>query len=261
MTLNKIIRQVLYSTLGDENYLRIVSNVYLKMFHYNMLTEKYPELYFLRKLVKKNSVCIDIGANLGYYSVPLAEICAPEGKVYAVEPVPLFRRVLERNINRYKAGKNVEIMPYALGDNDGETLTMGTPVVNGLMHHGYTKVLTKEENDIASKYEVKTYTADTLFKDLTRLDFIKCDVEGYEVHIMPKFRNIIEKFLPAIQIEIVPVENKKVLLEMFKGLGYTSYYFDGQCLRPIEEMSAVKVNDYVFIPNSKTQNYSALIQK
>ena len=251
--INNLARRILLSILGDEKYLHLVSRVFLKLYHLKLINKKYPELYLLRNFVKEGSICIDIGANLGYYSIPMAELSGALGKVYAVEPVPLFRKILSYNLKRYRLTERVEIIAYALGDKDNETLTMGTPSVDGLTHFGYTKVLSEESKKIKSVYLVKSFTPETLFKDLHQLQFIKCDVEGYENHVIPHFENIIKKFRPVLQIEICSEENRKLIFKMLKELGYKVFYFGNEKLNPIELNSASQIEkcDFYFIPNNQ----------
>ena len=56
--------------------------------------------YHLPQLVKRGDTAIDIGANLGYYTCPIADIVGSEGEVYAVEPVPVIFSVLKRNVGQ-----------------------------------------------------------------------------------------------------------------------------------------------------------------
>jgi hypothetical protein len=65
--------------------------------------------------------------------------------------------------------------------------------------------------------------ADNLFKDVARLDFLKCDVEGYEVYLFPQMKETIQKFKPLIQIEISEEENRRKMLELFQSWNYSPY--------------------------------------
>jgi FkbM family methyltransferase len=223
--INRIVRRILYKILGDKNYLLLVSNIFLRMYHSGRAKKKYSELYFLKNLVKEGDVCIDIGANLGYYSIPLAELVGETGKVYAVEPVQLFKNVLERNLKNYNVSTQVEVIPFALGDTDNKEMEMGTPVVDGLIHFGYTKILTSHENVIKNTYKVKVNRPQTLFKDLEKLDFIKCDIEGYEGKVIPEFVETIKKFKPTIQIEISSEENREMIFSILKRIQYRVFYY------------------------------------
>ncbi|HSM62636.1 MAG TPA: FkbM family methyltransferase, partial [Gillisia sp.] len=138
--------------------------------------------------------------------------------------IVLFRDILQKNIRRYKVEKRVKIIPYALGDTDDKVVEMGTPEVNGLVHFGYTKVLSSGKEKMRNAYTVKVKKPQTLFSELTELHFIKCDIEGYEDKVIPEFTEIIEKFKPSLQIEICPKRNREIIINMLKKLDYQVYY-------------------------------------
>jgi hypothetical protein len=89
---------------------------------------------------------------------------------------------------------------------------------------------------------------DKLFKDLTRLDYIKCDVEGYETELMPQMLQTIEHFKPTIQIELSSTENKQMIYELFAQLGYTAFVLNETALLPLthEAYMADNSGDYYF---------------
>ena len=88
----------------------------------------YTKLLRLQNTVKNGWHCIDIGANLGYVTIPLSHLCGTEGKVIAVEPIKMFVELLKTYIKKYGIN-NVEILNYALGKSDIEKIIMGTPVI------------------------------------------------------------------------------------------------------------------------------------
>ena len=216
--MEKIIRALLIKILGFENYLSTVSYIYLKLVRAGLLKEKYPELFYLKEIVKPGFVCIDIGANVGYYSSFISEFAGPSGHVYAVEPVALFASIFKKNTKRFGID-NITLYQTALGSSNGN-VTMGTPIINGVLRHGLTSVVSAEEAKGMHTYEVPLKVPDELFNSLTRLDFMKCDVEGYEVYLFPQFIKTLTKFKPTIQVEISTVENRKQLFDLLLPLGY-----------------------------------------
>ncbi|MDD4848859.1 MAG: FkbM family methyltransferase, partial [Bacteroidales bacterium] len=82
-------RFVAYKLLGLKKYLRLVSKVYIKQIEKGRMKEQYPEIHFLKTIINQGATCIDIGANLGYYSYFLSKYVGKAGKVYAVEPISL----------------------------------------------------------------------------------------------------------------------------------------------------------------------------
>ena len=175
-----LIHRILYRTLPFEGYLRAVSRMFfvwqrLGIGRYAPATEY---VYHLGRLVRRGDVCIDIGANLGYYARTISRLAGPEGRVYAVEPVEPIRRVLERNLRRCR---NVEILPYALGT-ESRTVAMGNDSARETGYFGTGQNFVNDsgrQTDTAFTAEMRR--GSELFARLERLDFIKCDIEGVRV--------------------------------------------------------------------------------
>ncbi|MGI8893380.1 MAG: FkbM family methyltransferase [Bacteroidia bacterium] len=224
-----------------------------------MLRTRFPEHYFIANFIKDGDVSIDLGANLGYYTVPLSRMVGESGKVYSVEPVSMFVSVLRRNL-KFTPYNNVEIIQNALGEEEGAEVTMGITVEQGVLRHGLTKVLENPPGDSNYRtYLVTVRKPQNIFGNLPRLDFIKCDVEGYEIHIMPEFHDILQKYKPLVQIEIGPLENRKKLFALFSKLGYKAFNLVGNKLEYIATAEAPVNGDYYFIHNEAIKNHSNII--
>ena len=219
----KSIRRILLKALGIEGYLRIVSRIYIWLIDSGFLKSKYPELFFLKVLVKQGYTCLDIGANLGYYSTFMSKYAGASGKVYAVEPIPLFANIWKDN-TKLSFKKNLTLFPYALG-NENKMVTMSIPFVDGVLHHGMTKVNDTPNtlNETAQTFEVEMKNADELFSVIQKLDFVKIDIEGYEQYVIPAMEQTIRKFTPVIQAELGGEENRKSVVNFLKTCGYTAH--------------------------------------
>lgn len=239
----KLLKKILFRLLGINTYLSIVSRVYLILV--NMKLIRADDKYYLHTLIKETDHCIDIGANLGYYSVLLGKI-AKKGKVYAIEPIPLFLNILKKNIGRFQIN-NVTIYPYALGENDGESINMHTPIVNGVFRHGLTKIGTTEATDKTS-YSVTMRNPKALFQSLPQLDYIKCDVEGYEDKVIPLFDELIHQHKPILQIEISS-KNKDNLIPLIRSWGYTAHVLNENKLVPYKGTKQLIEGDVYFLPS------------
>src|ERR1043165_8882429 len=106
----KLVRKLLLRLVGLKAYYIIISRIYTSLTASGFLKKKYPELFFLQKIIKPGFVCIDIGANMGYYSTFLSRLAGESGKVYSVEPVPMFVDILKLNLKAIGI-RNVEVMP------------------------------------------------------------------------------------------------------------------------------------------------------
>lgn len=219
-----LIHRILYRTLPLEGYLRVVSRMFflwqrLGLGRYAPATEY---VYHLAQLVRAGDTCIDIGANLGYYARTISRLAGPAGRVFAVEPVAPIRKVLSRNLRRCA---NVEILPYALGA-EARDVVMGN---DSARESGYFGTGQNFVNDSGEKPDVE-FTArmrrgSELFADLQRLDFIKCDIEGYELTVMREMRPLLERFHPTVLIE-TGGDNRPEIIRLFTELGYRGTTLD-----------------------------------
>ena len=219
-----LIHKILYKTLPREGYLRAVSRMFflwqrLGIGRYAPATEY---VYHLPQLVHAGDTAIDIGANLGYYARLMSRIAGRNGHVYAVEPVAPIRRVLERNLS---GCGNVDILPYALGAAEGE-IRMGNATVRTGGYFGTGQNFVNDGGtSAAAEFPARMRRGSELFADLGRLDFIKCDIEGYEVVVMNELRPLLERFRPTVLIE-TGGENRPQIVALFTALGYAGFTLD-----------------------------------
>ena len=223
--MGKLFHRLLYRLLPLEGYLRVVSRMF---FLYRALGigrrgRALEYNYHLPQLVGRGATAIDIGANLGYYTRPLSDIVGNEGRVYAVEPVPVIFEVLKRNV----AGcKNVSLLNYALG-NEERIIEMANDSVAaaGYFGTGRNFVSDGELSGEAIKFSAEMRRGSVLFAKLERVDFIKCDIEGYERVVIPEMRAIIERHHPTILIE-TDGETRHEIIGMFMQMGYRAYMLE-----------------------------------
>lgn len=141
---------------------------------------------FCKANVPKDAVVFDIGANIGMTSCVLGQIAS---KVYAFEPHPDVFALLEENVLA-NGLKNVQPINVAVSDYPGVAHFSGTSA------HGFLST------DVTAP-EVKMNTVDAIVAELgiSRLDFIKIDVEGFEPQALAGARKTIERFNPLIYME------------------------------------------------------------
>ncbi len=145
----------------------------------HLIGEGYWELWITRliaKLVQPGMVCIDAGANIGYYTVLLADLVYPDGKVIAAEPVPTTRRLLERNIALNGYPEIVTVLGAAFGAQHGEVSIYVPP--------GEPKnAMIAQDGGPPGWEEVRSAMLPIDDLNLPRVDFVKIDVEGAEVAV------------------------------------------------------------------------------
>lgn len=156
-----------------------------------------------RPHLSDDAVVFDVGAHAGQFSKLFAAMTR-RGRVFAFEPSGYARSVLEPAL-RWNRVRNVEIVPLGLSDAEG-TSVLHTPIKKrgqlgfGLAHLGDdTGARTTQEQTI----RLTTLDAFVAERGLTRLDFIKADVEGWELHMLKGAARTLARFRPALFLEVV----------------------------------------------------------
>jgi len=249
----KQIRKLLVLLFGLKFYLKLVSKTYILLTNMGFMRKKYPELFYLDTLIQPDWICIDIGANLGYYSNRIGRKLTT-GKLYAVEPIPLFAEVWKSNLANSKCTK--ELLNIALGD-ENKAVTMSIPIRNGVVRHGLTKIDDEKSNSDkkAMSFEVSMKKSGEVFHDLDKIDFIKIDVEGYEQYVLKSLISCLEKNHPIIQAELSGEENKNNSYQLLTSIGYQAFRLINNKLTPFSEKELSSLaQDVYFIHSSQPLN-------
>jgi FkbM family methyltransferase len=163
----------------------------------------------IRDNIKEGDIVIDIGANIGYYTLIFAQLAGTTGKVFAFEPEPKNFELLQKNVkvNDYSNTINEN---YAVSDSNGNVSLFLAK--NGIVGHRISNF------DInLNSILVKKITLDDYFTKLNLIDkinFVKIDVEGFEFGVLKGMTRIIEKS-----------KNLKLFLE-FNRVGIEAAGFD-----------------------------------
>jgi FkbM family methyltransferase len=151
--------------------------------------------------VPRDAVVCDVGAHAGQITKLLARL-APGGKVYAFEPGGYALSILRRVVALHRLA-NVEICALGLSDRArGETLYM--PVKrSGSMGFGLSHLGADPRASVAEPVRLTTLDAFAAERSLARLDFIKADIEGWELRMLAGGAGAIARFRPALLIEVL----------------------------------------------------------
>ena len=151
-----------------------------------------PEYNLLKKWIKTGDSVIDVGANVGHYSLELSKLVGPTGRVFAFEPHPENFELLSSNV-LFSPYRNLSLFNIALGSSISN-VCMETPIVEG-MKNLYRCNISKY-----GKLSVFCMPLDCICKEID-ISFIKIDAEGYEYEVLKGMRTIIKKFNPVLIIE------------------------------------------------------------
>jgi FkbM family methyltransferase len=132
----------------------------------------------LRRLVRKDDVFFDLGANFGFYSCFVLPMCGPTGAVHAFEANPCLMPHLRRSVSLNKEFGCVELNPVAVGSRSGVTLPL-----YGADRIGSTSLYPHEWLDRNNVVDVPVTTIDDYVRDksISRIDVMKIDIEGAEL--------------------------------------------------------------------------------
>ena len=150
----------------------------------------------VKQIVFSGDHVLDVGANIGYYTILLSDLVGETGQVHACEPEELNLRILRENVEQNQL-KNVQILDYALGDFDGQSEIHVFPG-----NRGMNRLWNTHHTETDSIQIIRVFRAEntTELQDAA-LDFVKLDVEGFEFRALSAFKK--EQFSPDGHILLI----------------------------------------------------------
>jgi FkbM family methyltransferase len=182
----------------------------------------------LLSFVRDDTVFLDIGANLGFFSLMIARRVHRHGKVYAFEPNPEMARLFRASayINGLSeltpsASAPIVIHRFAAGDANIQT-EFWAPAY----HAGGGAQVTGVTDQIGSRFAAQIRKLDDVFDTDFRCDLVKIDVEGHEIAVLQGMRSIIARS-PKIKIIFEKLTQdsgcEDVLESFFAGFSLSLY--------------------------------------
>ena len=220
----------------------------------NFLDYEATDSKMIMRLVSPSDCIIDIGANMGWYSINIAKTY-PTCKVHAFEPVPNTFSYLERNI---KLNQIENITPHLFGlSNERKDLTIyfnreGSGNASAVNLSGRTDVElitchTERLDDFVSANKL-------------HVDFIKCDIEGAELFAFQGAKETLQRDNPIVFTEMLRKWAEKFnyhpneIISHFSSLGYRCFYAYGHALKEVTEITKeTKETNFFFLHSKKNQ--------
>lgn len=196
-----------------------------------------------KKIVKPNDVVIDIGANIGYYSMLAASLVGVNGVVWSFEPEPTNYEYLKKNVelNNYL---NIFSQQKAVTSKTGYADLYVSKVESG--EHSLLSV----RDHVKDSIRVQTLALDDLFTTNTKVNVIKTDTEGNDCNIIYGARNLIKAndvklFLEwwddgIIESGWTPIE----FWELLKSVGFKYFYMIDEFKNKIYTATIFNISAY-----------------
>jgi FkbM family methyltransferase len=164
--------------------------------------EEYEQSAFkvMGKILKPGDLVVDVGANIGLYSVAIARLVYPSGKVFSFEPASESFMALLDHVRRNNLANMIEAYMCVIGDQPGGCIftqdgVLGTNRIGG----------SKSQSKNAKTVFREVRTLDQFFNQKRLLpDFIKIDVEGYEMSVLKGAQEILSRKKCPILCELHP---------------------------------------------------------
>ncbi len=202
-----------------------------------------------RALLPLDGVVVDAGAHGGQFAKLFARL-VPEGRVHAFEPSGYARSILRRAI-RVNRLANVQVHGYGLSDEQAD-LELQTPIKrSGSAGFGIASFgrATSPSATISERVHVQRLDDTASDLGIDRIDLIKADIEGWELRLLVGARQCLERFRPALLVELSPDALQRAgddlgAVEGFlRPLGYRPFLQEpsGDAWRPDTPTSAADV--------------------
>lgn len=209
------------------------NSLYSTLVLYSTFPE-YGEMTMVEKLLKEDDIFLDVGANIGVYSL-IAASKITSGKIYAFEPSVNCLPNLYENISLNQIGDRVQVIEKVVSDKTG-FLDFDISSVSDYNHISYSKNRYSNSEKAIMKLPSIALDDFILENKIPHIKLIKIDVEGTELLVLRG----LQKSLKSQLVDILIVEvsgwtskrfafSPKEVFKFLKECDFNLYYFDPKC--------------------------------
>jgi FkbM family methyltransferase len=187
----------------------------------------------LVSLIKPGDVFVDVGANVGYFSVLGAWRAYPGGQVWSFEPNPKVFSILSDNLTVNGYADMAHRWPAAASDQAGERSLRIFPgyVATSTMRdvpEDYLRFTERETGRKSHVIDVDAVRLDEAMRDVPAIDVMKIDAEGHELHVLRGAREIVSrspdlKIVMEFNPSMLGADGARDLVELVRTLGFDTY--------------------------------------
>jgi FkbM family methyltransferase len=191
-----------------------------------------PELRWLLRQLKPHDTFVDVGANIGIYSMQVARWLNHSGAVFSLEPSPDAVRILKENIALNGFGKLVAPIHAAASRSEGQLYLAGDP----------TKWNSLQLHEQPPGIPIRVTTVDNVLDDSDKLEhfqFLKIDAEGVETDVLEGAWKSIQATWPRIIFENSLNRCEELPTSWLESRGYKIY-----ALEPNGKLKTAVKGDY-----------------
>jgi FkbM family methyltransferase len=186
----------------------------------------------IKQRVLPGATVVDVGANIGFFSIVAARAAGPSGRVLAFEPVTGTRAALEQNV-ALNGLTNVVIRSQALAAETGVATFYRGPAED-------TGLASLRALATGGTLHIQTCRFDDIYDHVSPVALVKIDVEGAELGVLQGMRATLARYMPDIVLEVTDTYLRALgasaaqLIDFLHALGYRIWLIpeDGP-LRPI----------------------------
>lgn len=212
------------------------------------------EIAFVREMVEVGQTVIDVGANIGFFTVYMAVFVGPSGRVYAFEPLRRNAELLKRSVAENGLGDRVVVEQAAVGQSSGPGKLL---FLEHMLNSGGS-YLFEDGMQIPDGHGIQHVQVVALdeYALLGPVSFIKMDIEGAEPLALRGARRILSTDRPIVLSELNPVALKRgsactpaEWISEMRALEYDCYVLeDGRPSHRVLNLADSSVRSVVFLP-------------
>lgn len=214
---------------------------------------------------KETKYIVDIGANVGWYTILLSLRGGADTQVVAFEPNPLPRKSLNRNVYLNNLQQQVDIVGCGLSS-ERQSADLYVPENSG---HPAASLQNLHPEEQSIQVPVNLSTLDIEIEDRTGNDvgLIKCDVEGAELHVLNGGKRTIEQYRPIILLELLRKWSSRFgyhpndVVELLKTYEYDCYAISTKGIKKCDLISNNTIEtNFVFLHRDRDQALSTSLK-
>jgi FkbM family methyltransferase len=198
------------------------------------------ERQFLNKFLRQGDLFIDIGANIGLFTLIASYCVGQKGFVYSIEPCSKTYQRLVRNVGLNRMN-NVKCAQIALSDHTGQ-IEMNVSLDG---YDAWNSIAQPFSGDAFTMESIKATSLDDFAREhklMGRVKMIKIDVEGWESHVLSGGYEMLSRTdAPVLQVEFTDQASQsagtscQALYHQLEDFGYRMYLYDGTSKRIIPD--------------------------